>query len=62
MFPCAVALDANSNKFQIGLKYDALLGNLTVKVLKASNLHDYFTGDKLPSTLNIYSLFQMSIK
>ena len=33
----------------IGLKYDALIGNLYVNILKGSNLYDRQASDKSPS-------------
>lgn len=40
----------------IGLKYDALLGNLLVKIIKGNNIFDRNSPEKLPSK-NQYKLF-----
>ncbi|RNA43653.1 synaptotagmin-16 isoform X4 [Brachionus plicatilis] len=54
----------------IGLKYDALLGNLLVKILKGSNLIDRTIPDKSPNTFvrvvltvdNVETKYQTSLK
>ena len=38
------------SRIQIGLKYDALIGNLYVHVIKCSNVFDLASPDKTPST------------
>ena len=41
--------DADRPRIQIGLKYDALIGNLYVHVIKCSNVFDLASPDKTPS-------------
>ena len=49
-------------KIQIGLKYDALIGNLYVHVIKCSNIFDLASPDKTPSSsLKPFWTFSLSI-
>lgn len=57
--PISVNIPQNSNKLQIGLKYDVLLGNLTLDVMKGTNFFDQFTADKSPSTYIKMSLINV---
>lgn len=50
MFSSSLNTSINSNKLEIGLKYDTLLGYLIVEVNRGLNLFDQFTTDKAPST------------
>jgi hypothetical protein len=46
-----VLVNASREKSQLylGLKYDALMGILTVNIIKGLNLYDPYTLDKSPS-------------
>ena len=50
-----MSLNGEKVQLNIGLKYDALMGILTVNIIKAANLFDPVTMDKSPS--NIYIFF-----
>lgn len=52
-----MSLNGEKVQLNIGLKYDALMGILTVNIIKAANLFDPVTMDKSPSNLYIYIFF-----
>ena len=49
-----MSLNGEKVQLNIGLKYDALMGILTVNIIKAANLFDPVTMDKSPSNLYIF--------
>ena len=59
MFSSSLNTSINSNKLEIGLKYDTLLGYLIVEVNRGLNLFDQFTTDKAPSKI-FFSLLNLT--